>query len=98
MENVNTYTVVIKTENSTGLLSQFSNIFTRRSLDIWSLYAAPSDVPGEHTLAIVTDNATERKVIEVVKHLEKRVEVLNASYYEGDLVSDKIKVGFQNLK
>lgn len=80
---VKNYTVSIFTEDQIGLLSQISNIFTRRSLSIWSMSASASELDGIHNITIVT-KATERQMIDVVRHLEKRVEVLKAFYYLRD--------------
>ena len=80
MDTVKTYTVIIYTENQIGLLAQVSNIFTRRSLSIWSLHADPSPIQGVHTIKIETD-ATEVRIREVAQQLEKRVEVIRVFYY-----------------
>ncbi|MCF0178353.1 MAG: acetolactate synthase small subunit [Bacteroidales bacterium] len=83
-QDIKRYTVSIFTENQIGLLSQISNIFTRRSLSIWSLYACATTLEGIHTITIVTDG-TEKRITEVIFQLEKRVDVIKAFYYEGDL-------------
>ena len=86
MENeVRTYTVTIYTENQIGLLAQISNIFTRRSLSIWSLSAGASSMEGVHNITIVTD-ATEKKIKEVVQQIEKRVDVLKAFFYTAEKI------------
>jgi acetolactate synthase-1/3 small subunit len=81
MENeVKEYTVMIYTENKIGLLAQITNIFTRRSLDIWSLSAGPTSLEGIHNITLVTQ-ATERRIKECVQQLEKRVDVIKAFFY-----------------
>ncbi len=83
------YTVIIFTENKTGLLQQFTNIFTRQNLDIWSLFASPAVVDGFHKLTIET-SGTEAKIALAVKQIEKKVEVIKAIYYsEDEMVSGK---------
>jgi acetolactate synthase-1/3 small subunit len=77
------YTVIIYTENQTGLLQQFTNIFTRHNLDIWSLFASPSAISGYHKLTIET-KATEDKIALAVKQIEKKIEVMRAYYYSDD--------------
>ena len=74
------YTVIIYSENQIGLLSQISNIFTRRSLSIWSLSAGATAIEGIHSITIVTDG-TRKRVQEAVMQLEKRVDVLKAYLY-----------------
>ena len=74
------YTVIIYSENQIGLLAQVSNVFTRRSLSIWSLSAGASASDGIHTITIVTDG-TEKRVFEAVRQLEKRVDVLKVYHY-----------------
>lgn len=81
MDNeIRTYTVLIYTENQIGLLSQIANVFTRRSLSIWTLTAGPTAIEGVHTITITSD-ATRRKIDEAVKQIEKRVDVISATYY-----------------
>lgn len=81
--NERLFTVVIYTENQTGLLQQFTNIFTRHNLDIWSLFASPSAVSGFHKLTIET-SAPEEKIKLAVKQIEKKIEVMRAYYYSDD--------------
>jgi acetolactate synthase-1/3 small subunit len=86
MENeCNRYSVIIYTENQIGLLSQFSNIFSRRGLSIWSLLALPTDIKGIHYLTIVTDG-NEKTVHNAVLNIEKMIDVVKAYYYPGDLI------------
>ncbi len=77
------YTVVIYTENQTGLLQQFTNIFTRHNMDIWSLFASPSAVSGYHKLTIET-SCSHEKIELAVKQIEKKIEVMRAYYYSDD--------------
>ncbi len=79
----NRYTVIIYTENQTGLLQQFSNVFTRHSLDIWSVSASPSTLPGIHKLTIEVRGSEDRVAL-TVKQLEKKIEVIKAFYYTDD--------------
>lgn len=86
MENqIKRYSVIIYTENHIGLLSQFSNIFTRRNLSIWSITALPTQIEGIHYLTIVTDGS-EKKVNEAVRHIEKILDVVKAYFYPGDFI------------
>ncbi|MCQ2131217.1 MAG: hypothetical protein MJY94_07525 [Bacteroidales bacterium] len=83
MEDKNLYTICIYTENQIGLLAQFSNMFTRRNLNIMSLNAQASSIPGVHFLLIVAEG-TGQKVHQLVHSLEKRVDVIKVFEYEGD--------------
>jgi len=85
MEEVKNYTVLIYTENQIGLLAQISNVFTRRNLSIWSLSAGASSMEGIHTITITTD-ATERKIRDAVRQIEKRVDVIKAFFYTDDKI------------
>lgn len=88
MENqIKRYSVIIYTENHIGLLSQFSNIFTRRNLSIWSIMALPTQIEGIHYLTIVTDGS-EKKVNEAVRHIEKILDVVKAYFYPGDFIEN----------
>lgn len=77
------YTVVIYTENQIGLLQQFTNIFTRHNMDIWSLFASPSPISGYHKLTIETSCGAE-KIELAVKQIERKIEVMRAYYYSDD--------------
>ena len=97
MENkdIKLYTVVIYTQNQTGLLQQFTNIFTRHNLDIWSLFASPSEIRGCHKLTIET-RGDEARIRLAVKQIEKKIEVMRSFYYcDEDLVASigKNKLG-----
>lgn len=84
MENeIKEFTVIIYTENEIGLLSQISNVFTRRSLSIWSMSAGATAHEGVHNITIVTEG-TERKVREAAEQIEKRVDVIKVFFYTDD--------------
>ena len=82
-DEIRNYTVLIYTENQIGLLAQISNVFTRRSLNIWTLSAGPTAIEGIHTITITTD-ATRRRIEDAVKQIEKRVDVISATFYTSD--------------
>ena len=79
-ETIKRYTVVIYTENQIGILTQVANIFTRHSLNIWTLDASASAVEGIHTITIVTDTNLET-IMQVVRQLEKKVDVMRVFCY-----------------
>ena len=77
------YTVAVFSENRVGLLNQISIIFTRRKLNIESLSVSPSSIKGVHKFTI-TANSDEETIEKLVKQIEKRIDVLKASYYTDD--------------
>lgn len=84
MENETTlYTVTVYSENQVGLLSAISSIFTRRSINIWSLTASASSIEGVHKFTITT-HTTKENISAVVKQIEKRVDVIKAFFYTND--------------
>lgn len=77
------YVVSVYSENQVGLLSVIANVFTRRSLNIEMLTTLPSEFEGIHRFTIKTRTTLE-KVESVVKHIEKKVDVIRAFYYVDD--------------
>jgi len=77
------FTIIVFSENQPGLLSQVSNIFTRRQINIESLTVSASSIEGIHkyTITIITDKDLVEKV---VKQIEKRVDVVKAFFYTDD--------------
>ncbi len=85
MENngTNEYTITVFTENHIGVLNRITIIFTRRHINIESLTVSSSEVKGVHRFTIVT-RTTENMTQKIVRHIEKIVDVLRASYYRID--------------
>jgi len=79
------YTVTVYSENQVGLLSAISSIFTRRSINIWSLTVSASSIKDVHKFTIAT-YATPEKIKAVVNQIEKRVDVIKAFYYTNDQI------------
>lgn len=77
------YTVSAFTENKVGLLNRITVVLTRRHINIESLTVSESEVEGIHRFTIVI-NVTEDQVIQVVKQMEKQVDVVKAFYHETD--------------
>ena len=86
--NNNLYEITVYSENQVGLLSTIAGIFTRRSLNIESLRVFPSEIKGIHKFSIKT-RAAEEQVIQVVKQVEKKVDVIKAFYYVEEERHDK---------
>lgn len=98
--NQTLYTVSIFSENHVGLLNQISTIFTRRCVNIESVSASRTSIPGVHKISLTA--YCDRPLMEkIVKILEKRVEVLRAFLYsDADLVYQEValyKVPTQKL-
>jgi acetolactate synthase-1/3 small subunit len=79
------YTISIFSENHIGLLNSVTIIFTRRKLNIESINASESEVNGVYRYTIVI-TSTREKVENVVKQIEKLVEVLGAFMYEEEKI------------
>lgn len=83
MEEKNYYTIIVFTENQSGLLSRVVSVFSRRHINVDSLTTSRSSMPSIHRFTIVV-NVTEIMVRKLVAQLEKQVDVLKAFYYEPD--------------
>lgn len=77
------YTFLIYSENTPGLLSQITAVYTRRQVNIESLNVCASSTPGVHKFT-VTSYCTEEMAKMLTKQIEKRIEVLKANYYTDD--------------
>lgn len=77
------YTILIYSENTPGLLSQISAIFTRRQVNIETLNVCASSTPGVHKYT-VTCCCTLNMAQMLTKQIEKRIDVLQARYYTDD--------------
>jgi len=82
MDNKQTFTVSIYTENNIGLLNRISAIFQRRHINIESLNVSKSEIKtvSRFTLLIKT---TEEQIKKIIGQIEKQVEVIKA-YYHAD--------------
>ena len=74
------YTFLIYSENTPGLLSQITAVFTRRQVNIESLNVCASSTPGVHKYTI-TCYCEEEMAKMLTKQMENRIEVLQARYY-----------------
>jgi acetolactate synthase I/III small subunit len=76
----NTYNISVFTENSIGMLSRISLIFTRRHINIESITVSPSELEGVHRYTIVV-KTNKDQVQKLVGQIEKQIEVLKAFYH-----------------
>lgn len=84
------YTISVFSENHVGLLTQLSNIFTRRCINIESVSASASAVPNIHKITL-TCRSTQEMMDKVIKQIEKRIDVLRAFYYvDSELVYQEV--------
>lgn len=89
--NINSqYTVTIFTKDQIGLLVTICSLFTRRGISIWNLVASATPVPGVHRIAIVAVNADEHSIQNLVKQIEKQVDVIKAEYTHDSDIFDYI--------
>lgn len=79
-EGVPLYTFIIYSENRAGLLSQITAVFTRRQVNIETLNVCASSTPGVHKYTI-TSFCDEEMAKMITKQCEKRIDVLQASYF-----------------
>ena len=75
------YTLSVFTENHIGLLNRVTVIFTRRHINIESITASESEIKGVYRYSIVVICA-HKQINNLVKQLEKLVDVLKAFFYE----------------
>lgn len=75
------YTVSVFSENSIGLLNRITINFTKRKLNIESLTVSESAIKGVYKFTIVV-KCTKPVVENLVKQLEKQIEVIRAFYLE----------------
>ncbi|MDR1130422.1 MAG: acetolactate synthase small subunit, partial [Prevotellaceae bacterium] len=84
------YTVTVYSENHVGLLTQISNIFTRRFINIESLTVSASAMKGVHKFTI-TCYSDDKSIEKLVKQVEKKIDVLTAyCYVEDEIISREI--------
>lgn len=71
------FTISTFSENTVGVLNQVTIIFTRRCINIESISASATSIPGVHKFTITA--WSDRKTMEkVVRQIEKRIDVIRA--------------------
>ena len=80
MEEKTLYTLLVYSENIAGVLNQITAVFTRRQVNIESLNVSASSIPGIHKYTI-TAYSDEDQIIKITKQIEKKIDVIKASYY-----------------
>ena len=74
------FIITIFSENTVGLLSQITTVFTQRNINIESITASESALKGIYKHTIMVKNDPE-KVANLVKQIEKKADVLKAFCY-----------------
>ncbi|UNY98257.1 acetolactate synthase small subunit [Zhouia spongiae] len=83
MEEKQTYTISIYSENNIGLLNRISGIFLKRHINIESLNVSGSEIENVSRFVIVV-NITESWARRIVGQIEKQIEVIKAYYHTDD--------------
>ncbi len=79
------FIITVFSENKVGLLSQITTVFTHRNVNIDSLTTSESATEGIHKFTIIVHNDRE-KVENLVKQIEKKIDVLKVFCYTPDEV------------
>ena len=74
------FIITVFSENKVGLLSQITTVFTHRNVNIESLTVSESAIDGIHKYTILVKN-DEEKVTNLVKQIEKKIDVLKVFCY-----------------
>ena len=95
------FILFVYTENKIGLLNRLTMIFTRRHLNIDSLTVSESEIKNIHRFTIVV-KINSAKVKNLVRQIEKQVDMIKAFYYKNDEVIHQeialYKMPFSSLK
>ena len=83
MKDNSLFTLLVYSENIAGILNQITAVFTRRQVNIESLNVSASSIPGVHKYTI-TAWSDEDQIVKITKQIEKKIDVIKASYYTDD--------------
>lgn len=83
MEDNRLYTLIIHSENISGILNQIASVFTRLQVNIESLNVSASSMKNVHKFT-VTCNTSSRNMDKILKQINKKLDVINASCYTDD--------------
>ncbi len=79
------YIITVFSENKVGLLNQITTVFTCRNVNIESITASESALPGIHKYTIVLRTCPERIEL-LARQIEKKIDVLKCFVYTPDEV------------
>jgi acetolactate synthase-1/3 small subunit len=77
------YTLTVYTENQVGLINKIAIMFSRRKISLESFNTSPSEIENIYRFTIVVKES-EEVVKNLVKQIEKLVEVLKVFYNTND--------------
>lgn len=80
MEENQTYTISIYTENTVGLLNRISAIFQRRHINIESVNVSKSEIKSVSRFTLLA-KMSEDQIKKIIGQIEKQVEVIKAFYH-----------------
>lgn len=83
MENTALYTIIVHSENFSGILNQVAAVFTRLQVNIESLNVSASSIKNVHKFTI-SCQTTAKNIEKIVKQINKKLDVINAAYYTDD--------------
>ena len=83
MEENRLYTIIVHSENFSGILNQVAAVFTRLQVNIESLNVSASSMKDVHKFTI-TCNTSAKNIDKILKQINKKLDVINASCYTDD--------------
>ncbi len=83
MEDNTLYTIIVHSENFSGILNQVAAVFTRLQVNIESLNVSASSMKNVHKFTI-SCKTTARNIDKILKQINKKMDVINASCYTDD--------------
>lgn len=85
MEENQTYTISIYTENTVGLLNRISAIFQRRHINIESVNVSKSEIKSVSRFTLLA-KMSEDQIKKIIGQIEKQVEVIKAFYHTDEQI------------
>lgn len=83
MEDNKLYTIIVHSENFSGILNQIAAVFTRLQVNIESLNVSASSMKNVHKFTI-SCKTTARNIDKILKQINKKLDVINAACYTDD--------------
>lgn len=80
MEDNKLYTIIVHSENFSGILNQIAAVFTRLQVNIESLNVSASSMKNVHKFTI-SCKTTAKNIDKILKQINKKLDVINASCY-----------------
>ena len=82
-DNTTLYTIIVHSENFSGILNQVAAVFTRLQVNIESLNGSASSMRNVHKFTI-SCKTTARNIDKILKQINKKLDVINAAAYTDD--------------